>query len=138
MTTYATKSSEVKRTWHLIDAEGKILGRLASQIANLLMGKSKINYAPYLDNGDYVVVINSEKLTLTGGKADQKVYRRHSGYPGGFKTIPYKEQFKKDSRQIIRMAVRGMLPKNRLRDARMARLKLFTGEEHPYEGKFKT
>lgn len=135
MTTKATKASEIKRVWHLVDAENQILGRLATQIARLLQGKDKVNFAPYLDGGDYVVVTNAAKVKVTGRKKDQKLYYRHSGYPGGFKAIPLARQMAQDPRQVIRHAVSGMLPKNKLRDKRLARLKIFPEAEHPYKEK---
>ena len=137
MKTKATKASEIKRIWHLIDAQNQILGRLASQIALLLMGKNKPNFVNYLDGGDYVVVINAAQIKVTGRKAAQKLYRRHSGYPGGFKEISFEKQMEKDPRFVIRHAVAGMLPKNKLRDKRLARLKIFIDEKHPYDDKFK-
>lgn len=135
--TKTTKKSEIIRGWHLVDAEGKILGRVATEIANLLMGKSKPYWVPHLDCGDYVVVINAAKVKVSGKKAEQKKYYSHSGYPGGFREISFKEQLGKDPRKIIKHAVAGMLPKNKLRDKRLARLKIFVDEKHPYLEKFK-
>jgi len=131
-----TKLSEIKRDWHLIDAKDQILGRLAVKIASLLMGKEKINFVNYLDGGDFVVVINAAKVQVTGEKKMKKVYHRHSGYPGGFKTISFQQQMTKDPRKIIYHAVSGMLPQNKLRDKRLARLKIFVDEKHNYEDKF--
>jgi len=135
--TQSTKLSQVKRGWHLVDAEGKILGRLSGEIAQLLMGKGKPYFVRYLDCGDYVVVKNAQKVKLTGKKAEQKKYYRHSGYPGGFKTDPFKKWLVEKPEQIIIHAVRGMLPQNKLRDQMLKRLRVFTGEEHPHEDKFK-
>jgi len=136
MRTYSPKISEIKKEWHLIDADGEVLGRLAVKIAQLLMGKNKSYFVPYLDCGDYVVVVNAEKIKLTGDKKRKKVYYRHSGYPGGFKEITFQQQFAKDPTKIIYQAVSGMLPKNKLRDKRLARLKIFVGKKHKYEDKF--
>src|SRR3989304_7186357 len=135
--TQSTKLSQLKRDWHLIDAEGKILGRLSGEIAQLLMGKGKPYFVRYLDCGDYVVVKNAQKVKLTGKKAEQKKYYRHSGYPGGFKTDPFKKWLVEKPEQIIIHAVRGMLPQNKLRDQMLKRLRVFAGEEHPYKDKFK-
>lgn len=134
--TKATKASEIKREWHLIDAKDQILGRMAVKIASLLMGKEKIYLVNYLDCGDYVVVINAENVQVTGRKREQTIFYRHSGYPGGFKEISFKQQMAKDPTQIIRHAVSGMLPKNKLRDMRLARLKIFAGSKHDFEDKF--
>lgn len=137
MRTKATKASEIKRSWHLIDAKDQILGRLATKIAHLLMGKDKPYFVSYLDCGDYIVVTNAAKIRVTGKKAKQKIYYRHSGYPGGFREINFAKQMEKDPSQIIRHAVSGMLPKNKLRDKRLARLKIFVNDKHPYKDKFK-
>lgn len=136
--TKATKASEIKRKWHLIDAQGKILGRLASQIAKILMGKDKPYYVPNLDCGDYVVIINMAKIEISGRKRKQKLYRRHSGYPGGFRELTFAQLMKRDPRKVIRHAVSGMLPKNKLRDKRLARMKVFVNDKHPYQDKFPT
>lgn len=137
MRTKTTKKSEIKREWHLIDAKDQILGRLAGRIALFLMGKTKPYYVANLDCGDYVVVTNAAKVKVTGKKELQKNYYRHSGYPGGFKQITLGEQRQKDPTKIIEHAISGMLPKNKLRDPRLARLKVFKGEEHDYGDKFK-
>jgi large subunit ribosomal protein L13 len=133
--THSTKAAEIERKWHLVDLEGQVLGRVASQIAAALMGKDKPYFTYHLDCGDYVVVINSQKIKVTGKKGKQKKYFRHSGYPGGFREISFKKQIEKDPTKIIRHAVAGMLPKNKLRKKRLARLKIFTGGEHPYGDK---
>ena len=135
--TRVTKAKEIKREWHLINAQDQILGRMAVEIAALLMGKNKPSFVPYLDSGDYVVVINAVKVKVSGRKAENKLYYRHSGYPGGFKKVTFAQQMAKDPTQIIRHAVEGMLPKNKLRDQRLARLKVFIDEKHNYEDKFK-
>jgi large subunit ribosomal protein L13 len=134
--TYQPKTSEIKRQWHLIDAEGEVLGRLASKIAGFLIGKHKTNYAPHLDLGDFVVVVNAKEVGLTGRKAKQKVYRRHSGYPGGFKEVKYQKLITEHPERVIEHAVSGMLPQNRLKDNRMRRLKVFPGDKHIYKDKF--
>ncbi|CAG8660491.1 44461_t:CDS:2 [Gigaspora margarita] len=121
------------RAWHLVDAKQRILGRMAANIATTLMGKHKPIYDPASDCGDYVVVINSKEVAVTGKKAEQKVYRHHSGYPGGLKTISYKIMLEKKPDEIIRKAVSGMLPKNRLRYRRLNRLFIFPDDKHPYE-----
>lgn len=133
-----TKKSEIKRDWQLIDAQDQILGRLAVKIAGLLMGKNKPYFVYHLDCGDYVVVINAGKVRVTGRKPKQKIYYRHSGYPGGFRETPYAKQMEKDPREIIRHAVLGMLPKNKLRSPRLARLKIFSNEKHSYADKIKS
>lgn len=138
MTTYSTKASEIKRSWHLIDARSQILGRLATRISRFLMGKHKPYFVPYLDCGDYVVVINAKEIKVTGKKETQKQYYRHSGYPGGFRQITFEKQKAKDPRKIIYHAVAGMLPKNKLKDKRLTRLKIFIDEKHPYEDKVKS
>jgi len=120
--------------WHLIDLEDKTLGRLATRIATLLIGKHKPTYLANLDDGDYVVAINSDKLKLSGNKLNDKRYNRHSGYPGGFKSETAKELMVRDSRKLVERAVRGMLPKNKLQSIRLTRLKVYPGKEHPYEG----
>ena len=130
--TYQPKQKEVKRAWHLIDAKGEVLGRLASKVAILLMGKQKSTYSTHMDSGDNVVVINAEKIITTGKKAEQKVYRSHSGYPGGFKEVSFEKMSKEHPNRIIEFAVSGMLPDNRLKSDRMARLHVTKGEIHKY------
>jgi len=136
--TKVTKASEIKRDWHLVDVKSKMLGRTGTQIARLLIGKDKVYYAPNLDCGDYVVVINAAEVEISGRKRKQKLYRRHSGYPGGFRELTFTQLMKRDPRKVIRHAVGGMLPKNKLRDKRLARLKIFVDEKHPYQDKFPT
>lgn len=138
MKTHVTKAGEIKREWHLIDFKDQNLGRTASLIAELLIGKHKTYYTPNLDAGDYVVAVNAEKLSVTGKKRSDKLYRRHSGFPGGFKEYTLDQVMEKDPRKVIKLAVSGMLPKNKLRDPRLKRLKIFTGHEHPYEKLIKT
>jgi len=133
MKTYSTKPSDVTREWYVVDAEGKTLGRLASEIAKILRGKGKPLYAPNLDTGDYVIVVNAEKIHVTGRKLDQKMYYRHSGYPGGLKSITLREQLKRHPTRVIRSAVWGMLPHNRLGRAMIRKLKVYAGESHPHQ-----
>ena len=135
--TYVTKPAEVKRQWHLVDVKGKILGRMAVDMAQKLMGKNKVSFTPNVDGGDYVVVINASGVKVTGGKEKKKIYFRHSGYPGGEAKRTLAEQLELDSRKVVELAVKGMLPKNKLRDQRMRRLKVFKGAEHKYDDKFK-
>lgn len=135
--THQPKAKDIKRGWHLIDAEGKVLGRMASEIAGLLMGKQKVNYVPHLDMGDYVVVINAKDIVLTGKKREQKVYYSHSGYPGGFKEVKFEKMIKEQPSKVIELAVKRMLPSNRLKGSRMARLKVFAGEKHNFENRVK-
>lgn len=134
---YHPKESEVKRNWQLVDAKGKILGRLATDIAMKLMGKQKPDYSPHMDNGDKVVVINAKEIKVTGKKAEQKMYYSHSGYPGGFKEVSYAQMQSTHPERILELAVKRMLPDNRLRDKRMARLFVFLTEKHDYADKFK-
>lgn len=135
--TKATKASEIKRNWHLVDVGDKMLGRVSTRIAKLLIGKDKVYYSPNLDCGDYVVVINAKDVEISGRKRKQKLYRRHSGYPGGFKELTFQQLMQKDPRKVIRQTVKGMLPKNKLRDGRLARLKVFINDQHSYQDKFK-
>ena len=134
--TPATKAQDVERTWHLIDLDGKVLGRAMGEIVDLLLGKSKRTFAPYLDGGDYVVVINSRTVKTTGKKGAQKIYDRYSGYQSGRKTLTLNEVMSKQPNHVVHEAVSGMLPKNKHRDARLARLYIFEGAEHPYAHKF--
>jgi len=128
MKTYQPKASEVKRSWHLIDADGVILGRMATEVARLLTGKNKPSFSRHMDMGDYVVVVNAEKVKLSGKKTKQKVYRSHSGYPGGFKEVTFAQMKKEHPERIVGHAVAGMLPDNRLKKDRMARLKVGVGQ----------
>ncbi len=133
MKTYATSIKEVERQWHIIDASGKTLGRLATQAAKLLMGKHKPMYAPYIDTGDYVIVLNAAKIRLTGKKAKQKVYYRHSGYPGGLKARSFEEMMVKHPIKVVEIAVKGMLPHNSLGRAMYRKLKVYAGDNHPHQ-----
>jgi large subunit ribosomal protein L13 len=135
--TKTTKAKDIRRGWHLLDAKGEILGRLAVKIAGLLMGKTKPYFVNYLDCGDYVIIINARKIKISGNKFKNKLYRRHSGYPGGFRELTFEQLMQRDPRKIIQQAVKGMLPKNKLRDKRMSRLKIFVDEKHIYEDKLK-
>lgn len=135
--TKPTKSQDIKREWQLLDAKSRVLGRLATQIAGLLMGRQKPYFVRNLDCGDYVVAINASQVKVTGKKLEQKTYYRHSGYPKGLKAEPFKKWLKEKPEQIIIHAVRGMLPQNKLRDRMLRRLHVFAGEEHPYKDKFK-
>ena len=133
MKCYVQKPSEVQRKWHLIDAEGKTLGRLSTEIAKLLRGKHKVTFTPHVDGGEYVVIINAEKIEVTGKKRDNKVYRHHTGYIGNLKEINFKKLQEKNPEEIIRLSVRGMLPKNKLRAPMMKRLRIFAGSEHIHQ-----
>jgi large subunit ribosomal protein L13 len=135
--TYSTKASDIKREWHSVDASDKILGRLATQIASLLMGKHKPIFCRHLDIGDFVVVINAEKVRVTGNKAKQKLYYRHSGYPGGFKSVSLEKMMQTHPTRVIEHAVKGMLPHNRLEAKMMKRLRVCVGDTHPYQGQIK-
>ena len=137
MKTKATKKGEIKRDWHLLDAQDQILGRLATQASFWLIGKNKPYYAPYLDCGDYVVVINTKSVKVSGKKEQQKIYYRHSGYPGGFSQTRFEEQMAKDPRKVILHAVSGMLPKNKLRSERLRRLRVFIDDKHPYQNQLR-
>ena len=133
MKTYSAKPGEVTREWYLVDAEGKTLGRLATQIADTLRGKRKPQYTPHVDTGDFVVVVNAEKIQVTGNKLDQKRYYRHSGYPGGLRSRTLREQLERRPTEVLRLAVKGMLPKNRLARQQITKLKIYAGPEHPHE-----
>lgn len=124
------KKTMIDRKYHLFDAQGKVLGRLATEIARVLIGKDKVSYTPHIDGGDCVVVINTDGIDVTGNKREGKIYHRFSGYPGGITSIAFKDQLKKDSRKLIWQAVYGMLPKNKLRDRMLTRLHLYTKGEH--------
>jgi large subunit ribosomal protein L13 len=131
--TYTPKPGDVERRWHVIDATDVVLGRLASQVAILLRGKHKPTYAPHLDTGDFVVVINADKVALTGAKREQKKAYRHSGYPGGLRAVGYAELLEKNPERAVEKAVGGMLPKNTLGRAQLGKLKVYRGEEHPHQ-----
>lgn len=134
MRTYTPKSEDIRHDWWLVDAAGKPLGRLATEIARVIRGKHKPMYTPHLDTGDNVVVINAEKVRLTGKKADQKTYFRHSGYMGGEKHIPFRRMIATHPERVIEMAVRGMLPKNTLGRQLRKKLKVYAGGTHPHQG----
>jgi len=132
MKTYSQKLSEVQRDWHVIDATGQTLGRLATQIAILLRGKHKPTFSPNIDGGDFVVVTNIEKIRVSGRKADQIIYYHHTGFPGGLKETPYRMMMQKRPEHILRHAVKGMIPKNRLGRRLMTKLRLYAGTQHPH------
>lgn len=133
MKTYTVKAGEIERRWYVIDAENRILGRLASDIARVLRGKHKPIYSPHLDTGDFVVVVNAGKVSLTGRKAEQKSYFRHTGYMGGEKFIPFRRMLEKHPERVIELAVKGMLPKNALGRQMFEKLRVYPGAEHPHQ-----
>jgi large subunit ribosomal protein L13 len=130
--TYTPKPGDVERTWHVIDATDVVLGRLASQVATLLRGKHKATFAPHVDNGDFVIVINADKVALTGNKRETKLAYRHSGYPGGLRSVTYAELLAKRPERAVEKAVKGMLPKNSLAAQQLSKLKVYSGAEHPH------
>ncbi|HWG82169.1 MAG TPA: 50S ribosomal protein L13 [Gaiellales bacterium] len=132
MKTYTAKPREIEQAWRLVDADGQILGRLATEIADTLRGKNKPAYTPHVDTGDFVIVVNAEKVRVTGKKLDQKIYYRHSGYPGGLRERTLAEQLARRPEEVIRRAVKGMLPKNKLAAAQLRKLKVYAGPEHPH------
>jgi len=132
MRTYTAKPLELERTWYVVDAEAKTLGRLATQISGVLRGKGKPAYTPHVDTGDFVIVVNAEKIHVTGNKLDQKIYYRHSGYPGGLRERTLREQLDRRPEEVLRKAVKGMLPKNKLAAAQLRKLKIYAGPEHPH------
>jgi large subunit ribosomal protein L13 len=131
--TFTAKTAEVQRDWYVVDAEGQTLGRLASKIAPIIKGKHKPIYTPHLDCGDFVVVINADKVRVTGRKLDQKNYYRHSGYPGGLKTINLRDQLAQHPERVLEAAVKGMLPKNKLGRQMIKKLKVYAGDSHPHQ-----
>lgn len=133
MRTYSPKPGDVPREWHVIDATDVVLGRLASHAATLLRGKHKPTFAPHVDTGDFVIIVNASKVALSGNKRDDKLAYRHSGYPGGLRAIPYGELLDKDPRKVVERAVRGMLPKNRLGRKLLKKLKVYAGPDHPHQ-----
>src|SRR5437867_585506 len=133
MKTWNAKPGEVQRRWYLVDAEGQTLGRLATQIADTLRGKRKPEYTPHIDTGDFVVVINAEKIEVTANKRETKLYRKHSGYPGGLRTRSLEEMLDRRPEEVIRLAVKGMLPRNRLGRQQLRKLKVYAGPEHPHQ-----
>ena len=132
MKTYTAKPGEIERHWYVVDAEAKTLGRLATQIADVLRGKDKPAYTPHVDTGDFVIVVNAEKVHVTGQKLDQKIYYRHSGYPGGLRERTLREQLARRPEEVLRRAVKGMLPKNKLAAAQLRKLKIYAGPDHPH------
>ena len=132
MKTWNAKKGEVARQWYVVDAEGQTLGRLATRIADTLRGKGKPQYTPHVDTGDFVVVVNAEKIHVTGNKLDDKRYYRHSGYPGGLRSRSLREQLDRRPTEVLRVAVKGMLPKNRLARQQLTKLKIYAGPDHPH------
>jgi len=132
MKTFVAKENEVDKKWYLVDAENKVLGRLASQIAVRLRGKHKPIFTPHADTGDFIVVVNAEKIAMTGSKGDKKMYTRYTGHMGGLRQIPAKKLLEKKPEDVIRIAVRGMLPKNSLGRRQLKKLKIYAGSEHPH------
>jgi len=132
MKTYSAKESDIKRDWYLVNAEGRVLGRLASEIARRLRGKHKAIYTPHVDTGDFVVVVNAEKVSLTGKKLTDKIYYHHTGYPGGIKSVTAGKMLKEKPERLLYIAVKGMLPKNSLGRKMLKKLKIYKGEKHPH------
>jgi large subunit ribosomal protein L13 len=132
VSTYTPKASEIQRSWHVVDAEGMVLGRLATEVANVLRGKHKATYTPNIDMGDHVVIVNADKVVLTSGKAERKLVHRHSGYPGGLKTETYAEKMARKPEQAVMDTIRGMIPKTRLGRAQISKLKVYAGPTHPH------
>ncbi len=130
--TYSTKPTDIKRKWFVVDAQGKTLGRLATRVASVLIGKHKPEFAPHMDVGDFVIVVNADKIHVTGRKLDQKKYYRHSGYPGGLSEITLRDQLVRYPTRAVELAVRGMLPKNRLGRQMLRKLKVYASPEHPH------
>ncbi|HET9964577.1 MAG TPA: 50S ribosomal protein L13 [Rubrobacter sp.] len=132
MKSYMARPLEVERKWYVVDAEGKHLGRLATEIVRVLRGKNKPQYTPHVDVGDFVVVVNADRIAVTGRKAQQRVYRRHSGYPGGMKETSYEQMLARKPTEVLRKAVYGMMPKTRLARKQFKKLKIYAGPEHPH------
>ena len=132
MRTYTPKTSEIQRSWYVVDAEGMVLGRLATEVARVLRGKHKPTFAPHVDTGDHVIIVNADKVVLTSGKAERKLVHRHSGYPGGLWTSTYADQLERKPAEAVRRTVRGMLPKNRLGRQQLSKLKVYAGPTHPH------
>ncbi len=132
MKTYSANPDAVKRDWYVVDAEGKTLGRLASEIAHRLRGKHKAEYTPHVDTGDYIVVVNCEKVVVTGKKATDKMYHHHTGYPGGLKSFSFEKLIERAPERVLQRAVKGMLPRNPLGRAMFKKLKVYAGEAHPH------
>jgi large subunit ribosomal protein L13 len=130
--TYMAKKGQIERKWYLVDAEGQVLGRMASRIADILRGKGKAEFTPHVDTGDFVIVVNAEKVKLTGKKEEQKIYTRYTGYPGGLRVEPLKRMRARTPERIVEYAVAGMIPKSRLGRAVIKKLKVYTGPQHPH------
>jgi large subunit ribosomal protein L13 len=133
MSTYFPKPGEIVRKWYVVDADGQTLGRLASQVARILMGKENPRYTPFLDTGDHVIVINAEKIRTTGMKAESKVYQHYTGYPGGLRTEAYKKRLVRKPEMVVELAVRRMLPKNKLAAHMLSKLNVYKGDKHPHQ-----
>ena len=133
MSSYMPKPGEVAAQWHVVDATDQVLGRLAARVAMIIQGKNKPTYTPHVDTGDFVVVVHAAKIQVTGNKLDQKMYHRHSGYPGGLRSRSLREQLERRPTEVLRKAVKGMLPRNRLGRAQIGKLKIYAGPEHPHE-----
>lgn len=133
MKTYMAKAEQVQRKWYVVDAEGKPLGRLASEVAKILRGKHKPTYTPHVDTGDHVIILNADKVELTGKKLDQKMYRYHTGFPGGLKEIKYRHLLERRPEKAVELAIKGMLPKNSLGRAMYRKLKVYKGSEHDHQ-----
>jgi large subunit ribosomal protein L13 len=132
MKTYVAKPTDRERNWYVVDANGRTLGRLATQIADALRGKRKPEYTPHIDTGDFVIVVNAEKISVTGNKRAAKLYHRHSGYPGGLRSRTFEEMIARRPEDVIRLAVKGMMPRNRLARKQLTKLKIYAGPEHPH------
>lgn len=133
MKTYVATPENRSRTWYVVDADGQTLGRMATRIADLLRGKGKPDYTPHVDTGDFVVVVNAEKIRVTGNKLDSKLYWRHSGYPGGIRSMTLREMLERRPEEVVRKAVKGMLPRNRLARKQLTKLKVYAGPDHPHQ-----
>ena len=132
MTTYTPKATDVERSWHVVDAEGLVLGRLATEVANILRGKHKPTFTPNIDMGDHVIIVNADKVVLTSGKAEKKLVHRHSGYPGGLKSETYAEKMARKPEQAVYDTIKGMIPHTRLGNAQISKLKVYAGPTHPH------
>ena len=132
MSTYTPKASEIEKTWHVVDAEGLTLGRMATEVARILRGKHKPTFAPHIDTGDFVIIVNADKVVLSAGKAEKKLQYRHSGYPGGIRSRTYAQLLDTRPQEAVRRTIRGMIPKNRLGRAQLSKLKVYAGPTHPH------
>ena len=132
MSTYTPKAGDVERAWHIVDAEGLVLGRLSTEVANILRGKHKPTYTPHMDMGDHVIIVNADKVVLTSGKAEKKLVHRHSGYPGGLRSETYADKMARKPEQAVMDTIRGMIPKTRLGRAQISKLKVYAGPTHPH------